>query len=48
MVPLKLDVSRERNMYETVAAVDNNPLMQSLKRNAETDERRLAQMLVGR
>jgi hypothetical protein len=47
-VPLKLDVSRERNMYETVAAVDNNPLMQSLKRNAETDEKRLAQMLVGR
>jgi len=47
-VPLKLDVSRERNMYETVAAVDNNPLMQSLKKNAELDDRRLAQMLVGR
>ena len=44
-VPLKLDVSRERNMYDVVDAVDNNPLMQSLRKNAETDERRLAQML---
>ena len=44
-VPLKLDVSRERNMYDVVDAVDNNPLMQSLRRNAEKDERRLAEML---
>ncbi len=38
-VPLKMDVSRERNMYSTVEAVDNNPLMQSLRKNAELDER---------
>ena len=37
-VPLKLDVSRERNQYEAVSAVDNNPLMQSLRKNAEIDE----------
>ena len=41
-VPLKLDVSRERNTYDSVAAVDNNPLMQSLQRNAVADERMLA------
>ena len=44
-VPLKLDVSRERNMYDTVQAVDQNPLMQSLKRNAERDSRALAEMM---
>ena len=44
-VPLKLDVSRERNMYDTVQAVDQNPLMQSLKRNAEHDSRVLAEMM---
>lgn len=37
-VPLKLDVSRERNTYQSVEAVDNNPLMQSLRKNAELDE----------
>jgi hypothetical protein len=37
-VPLKLDVSRERNQYESIAAVDNNPLMQSIRKNAELDE----------
>lgn len=37
-VPLKLDVSRERNTYSAVEAVDNNPLMQSLRKNAELDE----------
>jgi hypothetical protein len=37
-VPLKLDVSRERNTYDAVHAVDNNPLMQSLRKNAEIDE----------
>jgi len=37
-VPLKLDISRERNQYSTVEAVDNNPLMQSLRKNAELDE----------
>jgi hypothetical protein len=38
-VPLKLDVSRERNTYSAVSAVDNNPYMQSLKKNAELDEK---------
>lgn len=38
-VPLKLDVSRERNTYSTVEAVENNPYMQSLRKNAELDER---------
>ena len=37
-VPLKLDVSRERNQYSSVSAVDNNPLMQSLSKNAALDE----------
>jgi hypothetical protein len=37
-VPLKMDVSRERNQYSTVEAVENNPLMQSLRKNAEIDE----------
>ena len=37
-VPLKLDVSRERNTYTAVEAVDNNPLMQSLRKNAMLDE----------
>ena len=37
-VPLKLDVSRERNTYSAVTAVDNNPFMQSLQKNAQRDE----------
>ncbi len=37
-VPLKLDISRERNQYSSVEAVENNPLMQSLRKNAEMDE----------
>jgi hypothetical protein len=37
-VPLKLDVSRERNTYSAVEAVDTNPLMQSLRKNAEIDD----------
>ncbi len=39
-VPLKLDISRERNQYSSVEAVDNNPLMssQSLRKNAQIDE----------
>lgn len=39
-VPLKLDVSRERNTYSVIEAADNNPLMQnqSLRKNAEIDE----------
>jgi hypothetical protein len=37
-VPLKLDISRDRNTYDSVAAVDNNPLMQSLSKNASLDD----------
>ena len=40
-VPLKLDVSRERNQYSSIESVDNNPLMQSLRKNAELDEQAL-------
>ena len=43
-VPLKLDVSRERNQYSSVEAVENNPLMQSLRKNAELDERASKQL----
>jgi hypothetical protein len=42
--PLKLDVSSQRNQREIIEATDSNPLMQSLRRNAEHDERLLAQM----
>jgi hypothetical protein len=42
--PLKLDVSTERNQREIIEAVDNNPLMQSLKKSAEHDERLLQQL----
>jgi len=31
-------VSRERNTYSAVTAVDNNPFMQSLQKNAQRDE----------
>ena len=37
-VPLKLDQSMERNGREMIAAVENNPLQQSISRNAEHDE----------
>jgi hypothetical protein len=37
-VPLKMDVSRERNSYSSIEAVESNPLMQSLRKNAEIDE----------
>lgn len=43
--PLKLDVSLERNMPVMVDAVNNNPLQQSLQRNAEHDERLLMEYL---
>jgi hypothetical protein len=42
--PLKLDVSLQRNQREMIEATDNNPLMQSLRRNAEHDEKLLAQL----
>jgi hypothetical protein len=37
-VPLKQDIHRERNSYSSIEAVDTNPLMQSLRKNAELDE----------
>jgi hypothetical protein len=37
-VPLRLDVSSERNQREMIAAVEGNPLMQSLQKNAEHDD----------
>jgi hypothetical protein len=37
-VPLKLDQSMERNQREMISAVENNPLMQSLQKNADHDE----------
>jgi hypothetical protein len=43
-VPLNLDVSRDRNTYDTVQSVDTNPLMQSLQRNAVHDAAILAKM----
>ena len=49
-IPLNLDVSRERNTYESVSAADNNPLMQSLRKNANADEaaiREYQQFLAG-
>ena len=46
-VPLKLDVSRQRNTSDIVAAVNANPLMasQNLAYNAEHDEKLLQEML---
>ena len=43
--PLKLDVSLERNGREMISAVENNPLQQSLSRNAQHDENLLQEML---
>jgi len=42
--PLKMDINTERNQREIIEATDNNPLMQSLRRNAEHDEKLLAQL----
>jgi hypothetical protein len=46
-VPLKLDVSRQRNSPDMVAAVNSNPLMasQNLAYNASHDEQLLQEML---
>jgi hypothetical protein len=44
-VPLELDVSRQRNTRELIAAVEGNPLSQSLKKNADHDEALLQEML---
>jgi len=42
--PLDLDISKKRNQREIIEATDSNPLMQSLKQNAEHDERLLTQL----
>jgi len=47
-LPLKLDVSTERNMPAVVEAVENNPLNQSLRRNAIRDSMMLEEMMKGR
>jgi hypothetical protein len=46
-VPLKLDVSRQRNTADMVSAVNSNPLMasQNLAYNADHDEKLLQEML---
>jgi hypothetical protein len=43
-LPLKLDVSMERNMQSMVDAVENNPLNQSLRKNAIRDSMMLEQL----
>jgi len=43
-LPLKLDVSMERNMQVMVDAVENNPLNQSLRKNAIRDSMAIEQM----
>ena len=35
--PLKLDIAADRNQREIIAAAEDNPLMQSLRKNAELD-----------
>lgn len=35
--PLKLDIADQRNQREIIEATENNPLMQSLRKNAERD-----------
>jgi hypothetical protein len=47
-LPLKLDVSMERNMQVMVDAIDNNPLQQSLRKNAIRESMMLEQMQAGR
>ena len=47
-LPLKLDVSMERNMQSVVDAVENNPLNQSLRKNAIRDSMMIEEMQKGR
>ena len=46
-VPLEMDISMQRNTREVIAAVENNPLQQSLYKNAMHDEDLLQEMLKG-
>lgn len=43
-VPPQLDISLQRNQRAIVAAVEDNPLQQSLQRNAEHDQRLLEEL----
>jgi hypothetical protein len=47
-LPLKLDVSMERNMQSVVDAVENNPLNQSIRKNAIRDSMILEEIQRGR
>jgi hypothetical protein len=47
-LPLKLDISTERNMPAIVDAVENNPLNQSLRKNAIHDSMVYDQLMAGR
>jgi hypothetical protein len=42
--PLKLDVASDRNMREIIEATESNPLVQSLRKNAEHDARLIEQL----
>ena len=46
-VPLELDISLQRNTLDMIAAVESNPLQQSLKKNADHDEALYQDMLRG-
>lgn len=46
-VPLKLDQSMERNQREIIAAIEGNPLMQSIQKNAQHDEALYQELLKG-
>jgi hypothetical protein len=46
-VPLKLDQSMERNQREMIAAIEGNPLMQSIQKNAAHDEALYQDLLKG-
>ena len=43
-LPLKLDVSKERNMPAIIESLENNPLNMSLRRNAIHDSNLLAEV----
>ncbi len=42
--PLKLDVTQERNQRDVISAVESNPLMISLQKSAEHDDRLASQL----
>lgn len=46
-VPLEMDISTQRNTRDVISAVENNPLQQSIYKNAMHDEDLLQEMLKG-